>query len=444
MSARSMSRSAVTGVVAVTLLSCGEPAAPPRPPTIAITPATLTFSAVQGSTNPPGQQISATNSGGGVLAWNATSDQSWVILTPASGTAPSSIMVTPNIAGIAAGNHSATITIAAAGATNTPRTIALTLDLAPPPTIGLSASSFSFSGQQGAANPANQTLDISNTGGGVLTWSATDDAPWLTLTPSSGSGAGAVVLSVSTAGLAPGTYTATISVSAPGATNTPAKVAVTLTVTPPPSIELSPASFTFSAQEGANPPDQTLNVSNGGGGTLAWSVTDDASWLTASPASGTGAGSVVLSVNSAALAAGTYTAVITASAPEATNSPRTASVTLTVAPNYDGTWSGKTAQDSTISFQVTSGGIGSLTFGFRATGSSCSVNGKTATTFNTPVPITNGSFSRSVSGSQVSYTISGSFSSGNAASGTLAVTFQSAPGTPACTASANTTWTATK
>lgn len=440
MSASLMFRASACGIVAATLLSCGEPGAPPSPPTIEITPTTLTFSAVQGSQDPPGQAINTTNSGGGTLTWTATSDQSWVMLSPATGTAPSSIMVTPSIAGMTAGNHSTTITISAAGATNTPRTVAVNLALAPPPSIGLSASSFTFSGQQGAANPGNQTLDITNTGGGVLTWTATDDAAWLTLTPSSGNGAATVTLSVNTGGLAAGTYTGTITVTAPGAVNTPRTATVTLTVTPPPSIQLSATSFTFSAPSGANPPDQTLGISNGGGGTLAWSVADDATWLTVSPSTGTEAGNVTLSVNSAAMAAGTYNGVITVSAAGASNTPRTATVTLTVAPNYDGAWSGRTAQDSTVAFQVTGGGITSLTFGFHATGSSCIVSGRTTTTFNTPVPITNGSFSRSVSGSPVSYTIGGNFSSGSAASGTLAVTFQSST----CSASVNTTWTAAK
>ena len=39
-----------------------------------------------------------------------------------------------------------------------------------------------------------------------------------------------------------------------------------------------------------------------------------------------------------------------------------------------GSWAGTTAQDSTITCQVSAGGITTLTFGYRATGSSCSVD----------------------------------------------------------------------
>lgn len=433
-------------LLALGLAACSEAAAPPPPPAIQLSATSLSFSAVEGAANPAGQPVTVSNGGGSTLAWSAAASQGWVVLSPANGTAPSSLMVTPNVAGLLAGNHTATITIAAAGASNTPQTVNVALALAPRPEITLSASTFTFTAQQNASNPANQTLSISNTGGGTLSWTAADDAAWLTLSPASGTGAGAVTLAVNTAGLAAGTHTATITVAAPGASNTPRTATVTLTLTPPPSIGLSPKSFTYSAQVGGpNPNSQTLAVSNDGGGTLNWTASDDASWLTLAPTSGTNAGSVTVSVNTAGLAAGTHTAIITVSAPGAANTPTTANVTLTIAPSYDGSWAGKTAQDSTITFQVSNGGITTLTFGYRLTGSSCSVSGKITTTFTTPVAITNGSFSRSVSSSPTSYTIAGTFGSGTAASGTLNITFsQSIPGQPSCSASGSTTWTASR
>lgn len=441
----SRTRLALT-LLALTLVACSEAAAPPRPPAIQLSATNLSFSAVEGGANPAGQPVTVSNGGESPLAWSATANQGWLVLSPATGTAPSSVMVTPNVAGLLAGNHTASITIAASGATNSPQTVNVALTLAARPEITLSASTFTFTAQQNAGNPANQTLSISNTGGGTLNWTATDDAAWLTLSPASGAGAGTVALAVNTAGLSPGTHTATITVAATGASNTPRTATVTLTLTAAPSIALSPTSFNYTAQVGGpNPGSQTLNVSNGGGGTLSWTASDDASWLSLSPTSGTNAGSVTASVNTAGLAAGTYTAVITVSAPGAANTPATANVTLTLTQSYDGSWAGITAQDSTISFQVSGGGITTLTFGYRATGSGCSVNGKLTTTFTTPVAISNGSFSRSVSGSPTSYTIAGTFGSGTAASGTLNVTFsQSIPGQPSCSASGSTTWTASR
>jgi len=92
-----------------------------------------------------------------------------------------------------------------------------------------------------------------------------------------------------------------------------------LTVTIPPTIGYSPSSFSFTAtQGGVNPPSQTLSISNSGVNPTAmgWSVTDDAPWLSLSPASGSSSGeadSVTLSVDISGMAAGSYSATITIS-----------------------------------------------------------------------------------------------------------------------------------
>jgi hypothetical protein len=101
------------------------------------------------------------------------------------------------------------------------------------PIIGFSPSSFTFGANLGGSNPASQTLNISNTGGGTLSWSLSDDASWLTLSSSSGSGAGSSSLTVNIPGMSAGTYNGTITIAATGATNTPQTVPVTLTIAPP-------------------------------------------------------------------------------------------------------------------------------------------------------------------------------------------------------------------
>lgn len=98
------------------------------------------------------------------------------------------------------------------------------------PTIGVSPSSFSFTATAGGANPANQSLSITNTGGGTLNWTASDNATWLSVSPTSGTAPSTVTVSANIAGLTPGTYNGTITVTATGATNSPVGVPVTLTV----------------------------------------------------------------------------------------------------------------------------------------------------------------------------------------------------------------------
>jgi hypothetical protein len=105
----------------------------------------------------------------------------------------------------------------------------------PPPVIGFSPPSFSFSATEGGANPADQTLEVWNSGGGTLDWSVADGAAWLGLDPPNGDSTGehdGVTVSVDISGMTTGGYTATITISAPGATNTPQTVPVNLTINP--------------------------------------------------------------------------------------------------------------------------------------------------------------------------------------------------------------------
>lgn len=103
----------------------------------------------------------------------------------------------------------------------------------PNPTIGVSPTSLSFTATAGGSNPANQTVSITNTGGGTLNWSQTDNASWLTVTPASGTAPSTLTAAVSISGLTAGTYNGTITVTATGATNTPVNIPVTLTVNNP-------------------------------------------------------------------------------------------------------------------------------------------------------------------------------------------------------------------
>jgi hypothetical protein len=98
------------------------------------------------------------------------------------------------------------------------------------PTIGVSPSSLSFTATAGGSNPANQTISITNTGGGTLNWTASDNATWLTVSPASGTAPSTLTASVSITGLVAGTYNGTITITATGATNSPLSVPVTLTV----------------------------------------------------------------------------------------------------------------------------------------------------------------------------------------------------------------------
>ena len=105
---------------------------------------------------------------------------------------------------------------------------------------------------------------------------------------------------------------------------------------PPPEIERSPASFTRSVERGENLDDgNTFTVANIGGGTMSYSVTDDAGWFSVDPSGGVSSGeadpiSIIYDV--ASLPIGSYIGTITINAPGATNTPQYVMVYLTVEP----------------------------------------------------------------------------------------------------------------
>jgi hypothetical protein len=74
-------------------------------------------------------------------------------------------------------------------------------------------------------------VTVSNTGGGTLTYSVTDDQPWLSASPASGTAPGTVSVTINPAGLAPGSYTGTVTVTP--STGPPQTVAVGLAVAAP-------------------------------------------------------------------------------------------------------------------------------------------------------------------------------------------------------------------
>lgn len=305
-------------------------------PTILRNPTAMSFSAIQNGTTPATQTLSISNGGTGTLAWTASSNSTWLTLNGTSSVAGSnlgSITVAVNPSGLAVGSRSGIITIVGPGSGNSPQTVTVTFDItaAPTPTIGLNATSLSFTTTQGGSNPAVQTISISNSGSGTLNWAATENTSWLSLSPASGTEAGTLSVSVATTGLTAGTYSAPVTITATGATNAPQIITISLTVTTPAAIGFSPTSMGFTAtQGGANPASQALAITNTGGGALSWNLSDNATWLTVSPALGTGTGSATISVSTVGLAVGTYTGAITITATGASNTPRTVPVSLTV------------------------------------------------------------------------------------------------------------------
>jgi hypothetical protein len=99
-----------------------------------------------------------------------------------------------------------------------------------PPRISLNRNQLNFGVDNAGNHSPSQTFLISNSGGGILNWTISDNTSWLICSPTSGTNSGEVTVSADASGLAAGTYNGTITVSAPDASNSPQYISVTMLV----------------------------------------------------------------------------------------------------------------------------------------------------------------------------------------------------------------------
>jgi len=306
----------------------------------------MTFATSETGPNPSAQTLKIKNTGQGTLNYSISNDADWLTVSDTSGTSTGQIKehtVSVDKSSLMAKKeaYTAVITITSSEAYNSPQklNVSLTLSEEPSPEIQVTPTELTFSGQSGGANPAKQEIYILNTGSRTLQFAVEPDSSWISVNPSSGTSKDqqkTVSVSLDIFGLQAGTHKGNILITDSAATNSPQKVKVKLTISEetPPEIAIDPKNISFQATEGgANPSNSYMFVSNSGESTLIYSIDWDTNWLSVSPNSGQtkeAARKHTISANISGLNAGSYSATITVSDPDASNSPQTVIVTLTI------------------------------------------------------------------------------------------------------------------
>ncbi|MFC1604216.1 Calx-beta domain-containing protein [Planctomycetota bacterium] len=352
-------------------------------PTISLNPTSLIPSCQQGQ-NAPSELFTIWNSGSGALNYTISDSASWLSCFPMSGNSIGEhdpITVSYNTSALSAGSYSATIIISDPVATNNPQiiSVSLTVGSASTPTISLSPASLTPSCQEGQ-NASSASFEVWNSGSGTLTYTISDSSSWILCSTTGGNSTGErdpITIYYNTSSLPAGSYSAAILVSDPAATNNPQLVSVNLTISsaPTPTISRNRTSLTPSCQQGQNAPSESFEVWNNGTGTLDYTISRSHMWLSCSPTSGTSNGEhdpITVNYDTSSLPAGSYSATIYISDPDATNNPQTISVDLTISsaptPTIDG-YPGflyptcEQGQDaSSESFEVWNSGSGTLNY----------------------------------------------------------------------------------
>jgi len=271
-------------------------------------------------------QFNLENKGGGSISWSASSNRSWLLVSPSQGmfSQIQTVSIVVQRIGLKPGDYKGTITIS----TNVsiPQLIEIDMSVRPlppnaGPVIALSTALLSFTTADGDPDPMHQSLTISNPRSRPLIWSLSISAAtcdWLSA-PTTGTVApgetSSINVKVQSQCLLPGVYAATLKFTAAGgAYDGSQSVQVSLTVQPHCGIVINTGAMAFTAVEGQNnPANQTLslNATTSCAGTpITWKTSSSAPWLTISPASGqlkgTASAVVSVSVNAASMSPAQY------------------------------------------------------------------------------------------------------------------------------------------
>lgn len=98
---------------------------------IATSQTEVQFTWTVGTPAPAPQTVSVNSATGAAMVFTATTSAPWLALSPTSGTAPIDLVVSVNPPALTVGVYSGSVTITAAGATNSPETVSVTLWVLP-------------------------------------------------------------------------------------------------------------------------------------------------------------------------------------------------------------------------------------------------------------------------------------------------------------------------
>ncbi len=168
------------------------------------------------------------------VSWTVTDDQTWLSASPPSGTNNASFAVSAT-ANIGTAARTGTVTVAGGGIT---RTVAVTQSAPATNALNVSTTALSY-----ATAASSQSVSITAN----VSWTASDNQTWITVTPPSGANNGALAVAVA-ANTAAVSRTGAVTVAGGGLTRTIAVTQAGQTTTPPGGT--CPNPITFSGNTG--------------------------------------------------------------------------------------------------------------------------------------------------------------------------------------------------
>jgi uncharacterized protein (TIGR03437 family) len=304
-------------------------------------PTILNFSAAQGaSVGSPSSQNVTVSSTSGTIGFTLNSTQTggnWLVLSSTGGVTGStsgtfSVSVVPT--GLVPGTYNGTITAQSTSSGDLAQiTVSLTVSASTVLTI-TPANPQPFLFQVGGTPPASQSISIASNGASVpFSVNQNPVASWLVINPLSGTASAstpaAITLTATPAGLPPGTYNTSVIITPSGSAALPA-IPVSLVVTNNPILQTSTTSLAFNATFAGSPPVDQIVSLGAIGGSVGFTATTDAAWLSAIASGTTTPAQITVRANTSGLAVGSYTGNVVIRPTNGDNYALTIPVSLTI------------------------------------------------------------------------------------------------------------------
>jgi uncharacterized protein (TIGR03437 family) len=340
-------------------------------PVLQASPSAVSFQFQTGGSAPPPQMLVISNFGPSLALSTAVSGAGWLTATPVSATSPASILLTVNPGTLGPGTYNGSVQITGTGASNSPLTVPVSLQISSISALRLSRTSVTLYGQPGGLSALTQVVGTSSTGAAVgfnTSFNTSSGGNWMNVTPTTGTTPGEITVTGNPSGLGPGTYSGTVTVT-PTDSGSPAQVInVTMSLDTAPALDVSTAPLVFNAVSGGQqPPNQFISV-NSSGAAFNYSATaittTGGQWLIVAPSAGVTGTPVTVGVNATGLAPGTYTGLVSIAAPGVTNSPVNVPVRITVTSSQS-----LAVSPTVLAFNAQSGGSNPAAQNIRVTAS---------------------------------------------------------------------------
>jgi hypothetical protein len=304
----------------------------PPPPTIKLSKTSFNFNAIASGSNPSNQILTITNTGPGVLNWNAQHNSSWLTIIPTNGVDSGDITLAVEIAGLPYGNYYDTIVVSDPNATNNPQKAAVRLTVASSLPVIASDPPLVFvlvDLRETDPTPDDETFEIINEGAGAMTFTLSEHSPRIvSLAPASGSAPQTITASFSIKSGVDGTdIYDTVMVSSPEAINSPFPLVFQFHYTSHPAeLVLNTDSLVINYYECSQgtpaPLPPSFTIFNFGLDPADFELTHKATWLIPDKTSGPIEPAYIsLEIAWKEMAVGTYFDTIVVSAINAINSP---------------------------------------------------------------------------------------------------------------------------